>query len=69
MQVGEQQTKERKERYKFLQQGNRKLIPQNFCYNKIKEAWEILKQKFGGYTKKRSANLSSSPNKREGNTI
>ena len=42
MQVGEQQTKEQEERYKFLQQENKKINFPEFMLQQ-KEAWEILK--------------------------
>ena len=63
MQVGEQQTKEQEERYKFLQQGNKNINFPKFMLQQ-KEAWEMLKQEFEEYQKKRSANSSSSLNRR-----
>ena len=63
MQVGKQQTKEQEERYKFLQQGNKKINFPKFMQQQ-KEALEILKQEFEEYKKKRSANSSSSLNRR-----
>ena len=68
MQVGEQQTKEQEERYKFLQQENKKINFPEFMLQQ-KEAWEILKQEIEEYQKKRSANLSSRLNRRWGDTI